>query len=123
MAQKLDVTTKKKIKKQNIIILSVSSITAFAIILGFALEFRAPEGASAEGISYDESYYQDVEQYVPAENADKQPLSPRRQVEDKEYKTAESDYKTKTEIPTSDNYQSLVEVGWRFVSGMIADIR
>lgn len=118
MAQKLDATTKKKIKKQNIIILSVSSITALAIILGFVLEFRAPEGVSAEGISYDENYYQDVEQYVPAENVDEQSLSPRRQVEDKEYKIAEGNYKTKTEIPTSDDYQSLVEVGWRFLKSI-----
>jgi len=119
MAKKLDAKTKKKIKKQNIIILSVSSLTAFAIILGFALEFRAPEGATAEGINYDENYYQDIEQYTTPESAEKQPLSPRREIEEKEYQTAYGTYKAKTEVPTSDSYQKLIEVGWKFLRSIV----
>ncbi len=104
-----------KIKKQNIIILSVSSLTAFVIILGFTLDFRSPIGKTATGINYDENYYEDIEQYETPENIGQQPLSPRRETVTKEYQTAYGNYQTKEEVAPSKNFQELAKVGLKMI--------
>lgn len=108
----MDKQTKKKIKTQNIVILTVSSLAALVIILGFAMEFRSPQGQAAEGINYDENYYQDIEQYVTPKDIDKQPLSPRRETATEDYQIASGKYQVRQEVPPSAKYTRLLEVGW-----------
>ncbi|GEM_PF-6313121 len=111
--------TKKKIKTQNIVILTVSSLMALAIIVGFSLDLRSPQGHTAEGINYNENYYQDIEQYVTPKDVGKQPLSPRREVSIKEYQTAAGTYRVTQEIPTASKYKELAEVGFRMIKSLI----
>ncbi len=107
----MDQKTKKKIKIQNIVILSVSSLAALVIIVGFSMDLRSPQGHTAEGINYNENYYQDIEQYTTPSDVDEQTLSARREVSSKEYKIASGTYKVTQEVSVSSKYSELVKVG------------